>query len=162
MTFRSCYGSQVNVLEVNMNETTRKALVIDDDPGVRNYISELLVGEGFDVWEAPDGAIGITMIEEIKNLDLIVTDILMPNTDGVEVLMALRKTRKESSPNAKVIAISGGGLYLEASAFLADIRKLGADGVLMKPFSLDNLRATLASLGLQVGLPRPSHPEIRH
>lgn len=145
-----------------MNQPNRRALVIDDDPGVRSYITELLIDEGFDVWSAADGAIGIAMIDEIRNLDLIVTDIIMPNKDGIEVLMNLRKTRDRVSPNAKVIAVSGGGPHLNPTSFLSDTKTLGADAILLKPFSLDNLRGTLASVGLTIHTLEPSETEARH
>lgn len=139
-----------------MKNQKRKALVIDDDPGVRSYISEILVMEDFDVWEAYDGTVGIELIEATKDFDLIVTDILMPNQDGIEVLISLRNTSQRSSPKAKVIVISGGGPHLDPSSFLEDTKGLGADALIMKPFSIDGFRATLSSLGFSVRLLQPS------
>ncbi len=140
-----------------MNESSRKAVVIDDDPGVRNYITELLEMEGFEVWEASDGSVGLELIEEVKNIELIITDILMPNKDGIEVLMGLRDIKLKTSLNAKVIAISGGGPHLNPSSFLEDTKGLGADAVIMKPFSIDSFRATLSSIGISVRVLQPSN-----
>lgn len=139
-----------------MNESSRKAVVIDDDPGVRNYITELLEMEGFEVWEASDGSVGLELIEEVKNIELIITDILMPNKDGIEVLMGLRDIKLKTSLNPKVIAISGGGPHLNPSSFLEDTKGLGADAVIMKPFSIDSFRATLSSIGISVRVLQPS------
>ena len=73
-----------------------------------------------------------------KNFDLVITDIIMPSKDGIEVIIALRKAQ----PTAKIIAISGGG-RLNAKDYLGIAQKLGAAATLSKPFSGSELVASV-------------------
>ena len=78
------------------------------------------------------------MHNNVDEIDLILTDIFMPEKDGLEVIMELR----ESHPNVKVIAISGGGIQLQSN--LLDLaEKLGAKSVLNKPCSPEELRTVV-------------------
>ena len=98
----------------------RTVLVIDDDDAIRQLLRSLLEREGFVVEEAVDGQEGI---ERHRNqpADLVITDIIMPNKDGVNTMFELLKM----TPNLKIIAISGGGWQVKEIDF--DIAKqLGA------------------------------------
>lgn len=85
---------------------------------------------GFDVAEAADGAEGLQAFEAMA-ADVVVTDLLMPNKDGVETIIELRRDH----PNVKIIAITGGG-SIRGSQYLDIAGKLGADRLFEKPFRL--------------------------
>lgn len=110
-------------------------LLIDDEPLVRATIRRFLERDGHAVIEAENGVAGLGMVE-VNDIDLVVTDIVMPEKEGLEVIRTLRTDR----PELPVIAITGGGG--DASKALsyaewADI--IGAKVVLQKPFDREEL-----------------------
>ena len=118
-----------------------RILVIDDEELVRFTLKQALQKAGHEVVEAADGNDGITFIKRSR-FDLIITDIIMPEKEGIETIVELRR----DDPDLKIIAISGGGRtgntdYLELA------QKLGAQQVLQKPFArqelLDAVQETL-------------------
>jgi len=110
-----------------------KVLVIDDDAVVRSTLEAVLVDAGYEVTLAKDGVVGCTAFHR-EQPDVVVTDIMMPEQDGIG---AIRQIISES-PDTKIIAISGGA-RLSNVDFLQLARKLGARGVLPKPFDPDCL-----------------------
>jgi len=113
-------------------------LVIDDDEEVRSLIAEFLTREGHEVHEASDGVKG-TQIFDQNEIDIVITDIIMPTQDGVETIRAL----KNLDPNVRAIAITGfRGSYnrLPAAEFV------GAKRTLVKPFTQEELLAAVASV----------------
>ena len=110
-----------------------RILVIDDDPVVRGMLAEMLRREGYDVDEAEDGRAGMKQFREHPTA-LVITDVLMPEQEGLETLMQLRR----SGLPVKVIAISGGG-RVGPDAYLNSARALGADAILAKPFGREEL-----------------------
>ena len=124
-----------------------RILVIDDEPLVRSTVVMILTREGFSVEEASDGAAGIAMCD--KHLpDVVITDIFMPNRDGIEVVMELNR----SCPRTKIIAMTGGG-QTRMMEIASPAKLLGADHILHKPFERDSLLAAVnAVLGT---LPQP-------
>ncbi len=103
-------------------------LVIDDDVHIRELISIMLEGEGHKVILAEDGILGLKMVEKNK-FDLIITDIIMPNQEGLETIVQI----KTISPDIKILAISGGGRIGSAS-YLTLAENFGVDKTLSKPF----------------------------
>lgn len=110
-----------------------RVLVIDDVRGVRRSIASILKRAGHDVDEAENGAEGIRMASAAR-YDVVVTDILMPEADGSEVIAALR--RLPARP--KVVAVSGGGSLVRTEDALVYARH-AADAALQKPFEADEL-----------------------
>ncbi|MCK6451887.1 MAG: response regulator [Alphaproteobacteria bacterium] len=110
-----------------------KVLIIDDDPGVRTVIRQALEDEGIDVVEAEDGRHGLDQHADHRP-DLVITDIIMPDMEGIAAILALRQRQ----PDIPVIAISGGG-RLRNKDFLEAARRMGANRVLPKPFDDDVL-----------------------
>jgi len=108
-------------------------LIIDDEPGVLRVLRKILEGEGHAVTEAPDGEVALRHFEG-KPADLVITDIFMPGMDGIEFLVHVRKT----FPDALVLAMSGGGILSRDQA-LSDAALLGADQILQKPFSREEV-----------------------
>jgi len=109
-----------------------KILVIDDHEQICNIAEKILRSEGYKVTIARDGFDGLRCFEQIQP-DLVITDIFMPNKDGLEVIIELLKR----SPNVRIIAMSGMTMpQLEA----LDIALLfGATSVLEKPFTRKQL-----------------------
>lgn len=115
-------------------------LIIDDDPTVQMLFHQFLSGEGYEITQAADGIEGMQCLEE--NLpDLIITDIMMPKMDGLEILQAIRKQYSE----IPVIAISG-GMRCAPINFLPHAKVFGACQVFEKPVPLDVLLSTVKSL----------------
>ena len=110
-----------------------RILIIDDEDELRSMLRQMLEQAGYEVTEAVNGAEGIQLYEQDTH-DLIITDIIMPEKEGVETIIALRR----ADPDLPIIAISGGG-RLEATDFLTMTKKLGARRTLSKPFRRDQL-----------------------
>ncbi len=110
-----------------------RILIIDDEDELRSTLRQMLEHAGHEVTEAANGAEGIRLYEQDTH-DLIITDIIMPEKEGVETIIALRR----ADPDLPIIAISGGG-RLEATDFLTMAKKLGARHTLSKPFRRDQL-----------------------
>lgn len=112
-------------------------LVIDDDAPIREMLKKTLAREGHTVAEAENGREAIKAIENATP-GLVLTDIVMPEQDGIETIPLLRRR----FPGIKIIAMSGGG-PMRAEELLYISKKLGADGCLAKPFSNDVLLAEI-------------------
>ncbi|HRS47572.1 MAG TPA: response regulator [Tenuifilaceae bacterium] len=106
----------------------KSILIIDDDHELLCSLRDLLVSEGYTVDTASNGREGMEK-QMAKPFDLIITDIVMPEEDGLEVIMEVRS----ANPDTKVIAISGGG-YFPSRDYLLMAKELGANLVLCKPF----------------------------
>ena len=107
-----------------------RVLVVDDEPHVRRLLRRLMEQRGYDVAEAVDGRDAIHQLCN-SDFDLVIADIVMPETDGLEVIMFLKKTQ----PHVKVIAVSAAGNEL----YLASAKGLGASRVFLKPFDLADI-----------------------
>lgn len=103
-------------------------LVVDDDPILREIASEMLRQNGYEVWVAEDGAIALDRLAR-EQPDLVIMDMVMPNTDGVEAIQAVKKRW----PNLPVIAVSAGAGRLDPSVLLRAATALGADASMTKP-----------------------------
>ncbi len=115
-------------------------LVIDDDNLMRDVITRCLQKPGYVVSAAINGADGLSQLSR-QQADLVITDILMPDSDGLEVIVQIRRLY----PATRILAISGGGGsagldYLKIAA------KFGADSVLNKPFAPSQLLAMVNDL----------------
>jgi DNA-binding response OmpR family regulator len=114
-----------------------RILLVEDEEAVRSLLKEVLEYEGYEVKEASNGEEALRWYAQ-SSADLVLTDIVMPDMEGIEMIMKIRKT----DLNVKIIVMSGND-YLDLA------RKLGADYALRKPFSnqvlLDAVKATLDS-----------------
>lgn len=106
-------------------------LVIEDDEAVRYSLEMVLKSMGHDVGVAANGIEGVALCQK-QVFDLVITDLIMPEKDGVETILEL----KLQMPDLKIIAISGGGKYVD---IMETTYKLGADCALTKPFSVNDL-----------------------
>ncbi len=118
----------------------KRILLIDDEEAVRLTVGEILKRAGYDVQSAADGKSGLELFQR-QDFDLLITDLLMPEGDGLETIMALRRGRKA----LKIMVISGCGQTL-GSEYLKIAQHLGADLTLPKPFTRVALLAGVAKL----------------
>lgn len=116
-------------------------LVIEDDPQVLRLLEEVLRSLGT-ILTAPDGQVGHEIIHHHRGIDLVITDVLMPNREGLSVVRDLR----EWDPHVKIMVITGGDRIFPAD-ILVDVAKIsGADVTLKKPFSIEKLRSEVTRL----------------
>ena len=106
-----------------------RILVVDDEVELRTLLRKILTRLGHDVIEAGNGAMAISMVEQGEALDMIITDIFMPDTDGIEVLRHLRA----DYPDLKIVVMSGGGNRV-SRGYLPAATALGANHTIEKPF----------------------------
>jgi DNA-binding response OmpR family regulator len=118
----------------------QRILVIDDDDGIRAIVQLFLERKGYEVVCAADGEEGIRIFERASP-QLIITDIIMPNKEGIGTIMQIR-SRDSMIP---IIAISGGA-RTDNIDFLQMARKLGANESLAKPFTPQELVAAVRRL----------------
>ncbi len=118
----------------------RSILVVEDDDGMRAVVRVALEQAGCRVTTAANGVEATRLLED-ERFGLVLTDVLMPDKDGIEVISELRRR----FPELPVIAMSGGG-RLPRDGYLAIARHLGAHAILQKPFTVDELLATVDRL----------------
>ncbi len=110
-----------------------RILIIDDESQIRSMLRLMLERVGYEIAEAPDGIEGIRQYRE-NPADLIITDLIMPNKDGIGMIIDLKK----EFPKVKIIAMSGGGVN-RPEGYLDGAKKLGASRTLTKPIDRDEM-----------------------
>lgn len=108
-------------------------LVVDDDPQVLDVVGEMLRLEGHDVATAIDGREAVAKFSDAK-FDLVITDLIMPEKEGLETIAELKSMRGD----IPVIAMSGGG-RIGPTDYLETARFIGASATLAKPFARSEL-----------------------
>jgi CheY-like chemotaxis protein len=126
--------------ETAPNQPKATILIADDDPTLRAIGAELLSGEGYRVLEAADGDEALQVIEA-EPIDLLILDMLMPNKDGLETIMELR--RRDSA--VRILAISGGG-SMDVDTLLKPALIFGADRTLSKPLPISTFADIVAEM----------------
>jgi DNA-binding NtrC family response regulator len=118
-----------------------RILVIDDEEDVRAVVGGALRTAGHEVLFAPEGAQGLTLMRspQGKSVQLVITDILMPEKEGLETIRDL----KSEFPDIRIIAMSGGGKVLKSTSHFFTADELGAHAVLRKPFDTQTLLDTV-------------------
>ena len=117
-----------------------KILLIDDDSALRRTMKKIVENSGHVADEAEDGQVGLRLFEE-GEYDLVVTDLFMPEKEGIETIMELR----ERAPEIKILVVSG-GMALDREGPLSDAEALGADASLPKPFSVEEFTAAVEEI----------------
>lgn len=112
-------------------------LIIDDEQDILQMLTRLFERSGYNVLTALDGSKGIKLFEE-NDIDLVITDIIMPEKEGIEVILHLLKTKAE----CKIIAVSGGG-YLSPHDYLETASEIGVLKTFSKPFNPKELLSTV-------------------
>lgn len=110
-----------------------RILVIDDDPSIRQTLHIALTKAGYEVFEARDGE-EATRLWRARGADLVITDLHMPDKNGLEVIIELRA----HSPSTPIIAMSDGGRTKQIW-LLGDAKLLGAVRTIAKPFTLGEM-----------------------
>lgn len=118
----------------------KRILIVDDDAAVRGAIRHVLQPKGYDLIEAEDGKKAL-LTPDLGMVDLVITDIVMPEFEGNELITRLRR----SHPRMKILALSGSpyalpGKYLDVASIL------GANATMTKPFRGEELLTTVRSL----------------
>ncbi len=113
----------------------KKVLVIDDNEQLNKLLTNKLKTSGYSVKQATNGEDALVVFEQFSP-DLIITDVLMPDGDGMEFLASVKE--RHQGMKFKILAISGGG-HLNAATYLGWMQTFGADSVLEKPFKLTDL-----------------------
>jgi CheY-like chemotaxis protein len=119
----------------------RRLLVVDDNEDMRQTMKRLLERLGYEVEIASNGARAIEMQRKVA-ADVLITDIFMPDTDGLETINQFRT----NFPHVRIIAMSGGGASIREADYLSTATVAGADAVLRKPFSKESLIEALQGL----------------
>jgi len=115
-------------------------LLIDDDEALRNVTAEILIEAGYTVDDAPDGKSGLELYRPGFH-DVVITDIAMPDMDGLELIMTLSR----STPKPRIIAMSGDSQFSE-TVYLPTARQLGVQNTIIKPIRAEALLKTVASV----------------
>jgi DNA-binding response OmpR family regulator len=115
-------------------------LIVDDDDLLRGALHKTLVRAGHDVEDAPDGMAALQAFGR-QRCDVVITDIVMPQAEGLDMIRTLRRL----DPEVKIIAISGGGVG-KAGDYLDMAKKFGATRVLAKPFSGAEIAAAVSEV----------------
>jgi CheY-like chemotaxis protein len=115
-------------------------LLIDDDDALRNVTSEILTEAGYAVDSAPDGKKGLELYRAGHH-DVVITDISMPDMDGLELIITL----VHATPKPRIIAVSGDS-QMSASVFLPTARHLGAQITINKPIRAEVLLQSVAKV----------------
>src|ERR1700685_1671205 len=115
-----------------------RILIVDDNEKIRATVRMMLEGAGFEIAEAADGAEAIRTFRH-SGADVVLSDVFMPDHDGLELIRALRR----DFPDVKVIAMSGGGFRGRVD-MLPLAKGLGAAAILPKPFTQAEVLAAIA------------------
>lgn len=119
---------------------TKTILLVDDDNQFRSFMAEMLSDNNYNAIEAENGETGLEKYFADKP-DLVITDIVMPEKEGIELILTVRQDN-ESVP---IIAISGGNLG-NADSYLGMAQKLGVNATLTKPFAMDDILKEINTL----------------
>ena len=123
-------------------------LVADDEDSIRSLLEHFLSSAGHTVVVAANAREACAAMAK-QAFNLVITDVLMPDGDGLDLITELRKNQ----PAARILAMSGGGRYLEGSDYLKLAKGLGAHSAMMKPFTWQQLKE-----GIERALTAPEFP----
>lgn len=118
----------------------KKILIIDDEPHILLMLKKMLERVGYEIDLAANGNEGLALFKRTP-ADLVITDIIMPEKEGLETIRAMRRER----PDLKIIAMSGGG-KVSADNYLEIARIFGASKVIEKPFTQQDMVAAVQGL----------------
>ena len=118
----------------------RKVLIIDDEPYILLMLKKMLEKAGYEVDLASNGKEGLDLFGK-NAADLVITDIIMPDKEGLEIILEMKKQR----PDLKIIAISGGG-RISPESYLECAAHFGASRVFQKPFKQKELVSAVNEL----------------
>lgn len=112
---------------------SKKVLVVDDSAAIRQSITYVLQQGGYEVQEAKDGLDGLSVLESMEQPDLIITDVNMPNLDGISFIRRVRENQKYKFTPIIVLTTESQGSKMNEG------KEAGATGWIVKPFSSEKL-----------------------
>ena len=118
----------------------KKILIIDDDADILKVTQRLLHRGGFEVDIAQDGEEGLSLFNQ-KKFDCVITDMIMPKKEGVEVIVEIKK----KDPKVKIIALTGGG-HISSDFYIKAAKQFHVDLALSKPFDPKELLAKVKEI----------------
>lgn len=118
----------------------KRILIVDDDDVFRAGVRRVLESRGYDVVESRDGREALRRTD-LAGVDLVITDIVMPEIEGIELITRLR----EAHPATRILAVSGSP-YAAPGNYLEVAKRLGASASLTKPFGLEQLVESVRGL----------------
>lgn len=110
-----------------------RIMVVDDDEAFRQTVCELLAEGDFEILSAESGTQLFTVLKK-QSVDIVLTDIVMPDEDGLEIVRKIKKM----NPAPKIVAMSGGG-RIAATDYLEIARLMGVSATIRKPFKQQEL-----------------------
>lgn len=110
-------------------KTNDPILVIEDEEDIRQLICDILEDDGYSTVQASNGNEGLQILRRAPEIRIVVTDLIMPEKEGIAMISELRK----DFPWIKIVAISGGGICIPEN-YLNRAKAVGADATLCKPF----------------------------
>lgn len=131
------------MMKAQMNGTSTESLTIlvaDDEDEIRTLLTHWLERVGHRIDCAASGQEASRLLRQ-KSFDMVITDVVMPDGDGYELIAEVRRLQ----PRSRIVAISGGGKYLQGADCLKIARGLGAHSVVMKPFNWEQLQTGMIS-----------------
>ena len=132
---------------VILGATVRSILLVDDEPEFSQMTRQILESAGYTVACAADGLEAVQLLAR-ESFDLLLTDLLMPNRDGLELIGTVHK----DYPGLRIIAMSGGG-HMSADMYLQMARGFNVDGLLHKPFNPQELLSAVRAIETRAMLP---------
>ena len=123
----------------------QRILIIDDEPHILLMLKKMLERTGYEIDLASNGKEGLDLFTR-KPSDLVITDIIMPEKEGLETIREMKRMQ----PELKIIAMSGGG-KISAENYLETAKIFGASRIIEKPFTQQHMVATVNQL-LEEGL----------
>jgi CheY-like chemotaxis protein len=117
-----------------------RILIVDDDEQIRTMLRATLERAGHEVTEAPDGRQALSLYQQLP-ADVVLADIIMPEMEGIETILRLRRDH----PDVKIIAMSGGG-HIGPQSYLASAQHCGARYTFTKPIDREQLLGAIREL----------------
>ena len=136
----ACDSGLIPFRDLQGSALMARILVIDDDPSIRDTMERVLARDSHMVESYEDARVALDALRQ-EQPDLVITDVYMPEMDGIEFLLSLR----EAEPDLPVIVTSGGG-SASSHHLLTDAAYLGVTVTLPKPFEIDQLLELVRSV----------------
>jgi CheY-like chemotaxis protein len=130
---------KTNVLQTM--KSNNPILVIEDEEDIRQMICDILEDDGYTTVQASNGNEGLRFLRKNPEFNIVITDLLMPEKEGISTISELRK----DFPWIKIVAISGGGIDIPEN-YLNRAKAMGADTTLSKPFGSGELLSVIEEL----------------
>jgi len=142
---KSCIIKELSITQIRIEENypegrMAQVLVVDDDEQILTLLCRLMEKEGHGVTRASDGLMAFNLFKESPT-DIVITDLIMPNKEGIELIQELRSIRND----VKIIAYSGGG-QLSPDSYLDFAKGVGADRVFSKPIAINDIKQAVKEL----------------